>query len=165
MISDNVVSSDSKHSLFEEKIASIRRCTKVVKGGRNFSFSALVIVGDKNGSVGAGLGRAREVSDAIRKGRSEAKKNMFKVCLYRDTIPHIVNTSFSSSRVLIKPASKGTGIIAGGGVRMVFELLGVKDVFSKSFGSNNPINVTRAAIEAVRLLSNRRDVISNREKE
>lgn len=161
-MNSNNISHDNKQTLFEEKIASIRRCTKVVKGGRNFSFSVVVIVGDKNGSVGIGLGRAREVTDAIRKGRLEAKKSMIKICLNKNTIPHAVFTEFNASRVLIKPATKGTGIIAGGGVRMVFELLGVKDVLAKSFGSSNPINVTKATIEAVKLLSNKADVLSIR---
>ena len=152
VIEDSVIKTEEKYLKLEEKVVNVRRCTKVVKGGRNFKFSVLVILGDKNGSIGLGLGRAREVVDAVKKGRLIAKKNMLKISLNKNTISYFVEARFKGSRVIIKPARVGTGIIAGSGARMVLELLGVKDVLSKIFGSNNPINVVKATIEAVKLL-------------
>lgn len=136
-------------SELKEKVVFINRVTKVVKGGRNFRFSALVVVGDGKGYVGVGTGKSAEVPDAIRKGIEDAKKNLIYVPIIKDTIPHEVVGVFGRSKVLIMPARKGTGIIAGGPVRSVIELVGIKNVTTKSLGSNNPKNVVEATFNAL----------------
>lgn len=136
----------------EEHVVFVNRCAKVVKGGRRFSFSSLVVVGDRNGHVGFALGKAREVSEAIRKGGEIARRNMFPVLLRERTIAHEVTGRYAGGHVLLKPASPGTGVIAGGAVRAILELAGVKDVLAKSMGSDSPLNVTRATVAALRQL-------------
>lgn len=136
-------------SELEEKLVQVNRVSKVVQGGRRFNFSAVVVVGDGKGMVGAGKGKAAEVPDSIRKAGDDAKKHMIRVPLVGSTIPHDVRVSYGASTVLLKPAAPGTGVIAGGGVRAVLEAAGVHDVFGKSLGNNNPINLVRATLLAL----------------
>jgi len=147
---------------FEERVIHVNRCAKVVKGGRRFSFSALVVVGDRNGRVGFALGKANEVADAIRKGTEAAKRSTIRVTMKGKTIPHEVSTKFDGAAIYMRPASEGTGVIAGGGMRAVLELSGIRDVLAKSMGSTNPLNVIRATMIGLQKLSSREAIFEER---
>lgn len=149
MAKDNQSRVKSSEVDFKDRLVSIQRVTKVTKGGRTFSFSAVVVVGDENGVVGFGLGKAKEVTSAIAKGVDDAKKNLVKVPLLNGTLPHEQTGKYSGARVFMKPASPGTGVIAGGAMRAVFESVGIKDVLAKSKGSSNPHSVVKATIIAL----------------
>ena len=159
-----MVNIDPKHLELEDRVVAINRVTKVVKGGRRLRFAALVIVGDKNGHVGFGTGKAQEVPEAIRKAVESAKKNLIEVPVVGTTIPHDVIGTFCGGRILMKPAVEGSGVAAGGTVRAVLELAGVNDITTKSLGSSTPINVVRAVVDGLKQLKRAEEVAALRGK-
>jgi small subunit ribosomal protein S5 len=161
MNSNRIVRTFEGDSL-KEKVVAINRVAKVVKGGRRFSFSAIVVVGDGNGTVGYGLGKANEVTDAIQKGIDDAKKNLVRIPMHKATVPHAIHGKYSGGFVFIKPAAPGTGIIAGGAMRAVIESAGIKDILAKSKGSSNPHNVVKATITALTNMKDPAEIAKNR---
>ncbi len=155
---------DRNEKEFEERVVTINRVTKVVKGGRRFRFAALVVIGDGKGRVGFGTGKANEVPDAIKKAVEDAKKNVFKVPMVGETIPHAITGKYGAGSVFLRPASEGTGVVAGGAVRDVLEVAGIKDVLSKCLGSRTPINMVRATITALQELKTVEDIAKLRGK-
>ena len=153
-----------KNKEFAEKLISLNRVAKVVKGGRRFSFSALVVVGDRNGKVGYGLGKANDVSEAIRKGMDRAKRSFVTIPRSKETLPHQYIGHFKSAKVVLKPAAPGTGIIAGGAVRAIMEVGGVNDILSKSMGSRNPINTVKAVFSGLKSMQSAKTMAKNRGK-
>jgi small subunit ribosomal protein S5 len=151
-------------SEFKDRLVAVNRVSKTVKGGRNSRFSALVVVGDENGRVGAGMGKAVEIPEAVRKATEDAKKAMVNVPVVGTTIPHEVTGYYSTAKVVLMPAPEGTGVIAGGAARAVLEMAGVKDIRTKSFGTNNPINMVKATLEALKLLRSAEQVAKMRGK-
>ena len=147
-----------------EKLVRLNRVAKVVKGGRRFSFSALVVVGNQKGKVGFGFGKANDVSEAIKKSLEKAKKSVIKVNMQKNTIPHMIVGKYKSARVLLKPAAPGTGVIAGGPVRAVMDAVGIKDILSKSLGSKNAMNILKAVFDGLGKLMNAREIAQNRNK-
>jgi len=155
---------NTREQEFVEKLIKLNRVAKVVKGGRRFSFSALVVVGDQNGKVGFGFGKANDVAESIRKGIDKAKKNMIQVPIKKTTLPHEIIGEYKSAKVLLKPAAPGTGVIAGGPVRAVMDACGVHDILSKSLGSKNTINIVKAVFNGLENLFNAKEVAKNRGK-
>jgi len=163
-VREKAANREKKKSEFEERVVHINRNSKVVKGGRRFSFGALVIVGDRKGRVGYGLGKANEVADAIRKGGENAKRTLQPITMRGTTIPHKAIGEYGGAKVLLRPASEGTGVIAGGASRAVLELAGVRDVLAKSLGSSNRLNVTKATLAALGTLRTREEALAARGK-
>lgn len=162
MSKENKKVSPTEVAELTDKLVTLNRVAKVTKGGRTFSFAAIVVVGDGNGTVGHGLGKAREVSDAISKAVDDAKKNLIKVPIHKGTVPHAQKGKYGAGKVLIKPAADGTGVIAGGSMRAVLEIAGVHNVLAKSMGSSNPHNVVKATIDALTKMRSPIDVAKNR---
>src|ERR1700716_4191398 len=157
--------SSGERSELSDRVVRVNRVSKVVKGGRKFSFSALIVVGDMNGRVGAGIGKAREVTEAIRKGMEVAKRNMITIPMVGTTIPHEVRLKLGAAKIMLKPAAPGTGVISGGAMRAVIETAGIKDILTKSHGTNNPINTVRATLAALQQLRTVQQVAELRGKE
>ena len=155
---------DEQVSEFKDRLVAVNRVSKTVKGGRNARFSALVVIGDEQGRVGAGMGKAVEIPEAIRKATEDAKKSMINVPLAGSTLPHEVTGYYSTAKVVLLPAPEGTGVIAGGACRAVLEMAGVRDIRTKSFGTNNPINMVKATLEALKLLRSPEQVANMRGK-